>query len=373
MAARGQPHARRWECKSCINDRTGNAWWNYPDAKKCAFCYMWMPSCFKCHVEPPTPSFRKGGGPPWQKGKDYKDAIAKTKGLESKVKRLKTHGAAAAPPSDAAAMSVDSQGSGAEAAGENLSGAETTELRHRLKSIDEQMAVLGKFASDGKCGAYLQGLRAEKEIVHQKLQASRPMHAQLRTLSVRLKSGQEKLDKMRDGIVALHDQRKKLAEQMLAAEAEMQTQEGEVAALGLQMQELSAKCGGAPQKAELGEKVPDMSIDVEALGRLLSQHGVAQEQCSQLAGALASAMPQATRQPAQGAGDGVEETQQQLDEGIAKASEEQLREHLGPLLGDACPADLPGLRDAAKRVAELSPHFLPPAAKKGEVAEEGEL
>eukprot|EP00959_Pyramimonas_sp_CCMP1952_P385871 8087164-Pyramimonas_sp.AAC.1 len=66
----------------------------------------------------------------------------------------------------------------------------------------------------------------------------------------------------------------------------MQTQEGEVAALGLQMQELSAKCGGAPQKAELGEKVPGMSIDVEALGRLLSQHGVAQEQRSQLAGAL---------------------------------------------------------------------------------------
>ena len=87
--------------------------------------------------------------------------------------------------------------------------------------------------------------------------------------------------------------------QLLEAEAELQTQEGEVAAMGLQMQELSAKCGGgAPSKAELGEKVPGMSIDVEALGKLLSQHGVAQEQCPQLAGALAVAIPHAMRQSA---------------------------------------------------------------------------
>ena len=138
-----------------------------------------------------------------RKEKEFKNAMAKIKELESEVRRLKTPAPGAAPPSDATAMAVDAQGPGAQAVAEGLSETGATELRRRLKSIDEQLAALGKFASDEKCAAYVQGLRAEKETIHQRLQASRPMYAQLQTLSVRLKSGQQKMDKMREGIAAL--------------------------------------------------------------------------------------------------------------------------------------------------------------------------
>ncbi|CAK0807747.1 unnamed protein product [Prorocentrum cordatum] len=142
---------------------------------------------------------------------------------------------------------------------------------------------------------------------------------------------------MREGIAALRDQRKQLDEQLLVAEAELQTQEGEVAALGSQMQELSARCGCAPAKAELGEKVPGMLIDPAP-------------------SAGTGSGPAAPVTPISVLGTPEPQTQQQFAESIAKASEEQLRAHLGLLLGDACPADLPGLRDAAKRVLSVQEH-----------------
>ena len=179
-----QQNACRWYCKSCTNDRTGKPWWNMPHAKKCELCGLAKGVAFKGNV-PATggaPSFSvKPPKAPWL-DKAEQSAQVRIKELEAKVKELQTEPVRGGP-SQGEPMCTDGP-HGKE---------EEVQLRKRLKDVKEQLAFVIKFSASGeaKASAYAEALRAEKEDIHGKLQASRPMHAKLQNMSNRLKAAKK--------------------------------------------------------------------------------------------------------------------------------------------------------------------------------------
>ncbi|CAK0805371.1 unnamed protein product [Prorocentrum cordatum] len=102
-------------------------------------------------------------------------------------------------------------------------------------------------------------------------------------MSHRAKLGEKKVNAMREAVETKRRQKAALEEELLAAEADLDTQEKEVAALSAQLPEITTKVGGAPGKAELWAPTAGVEVNAEALGELLASNGVGEEQSGTLA------------------------------------------------------------------------------------------
>eukprot|EP00959_Pyramimonas_sp_CCMP1952_P189469 3963269-Pyramimonas_sp.AAC.1 len=51
-------NAKRWVCRFCTHQKTGEPWHNHADADVCVFCGGAKGRVYKCSLAPPVPSQR---------------------------------------------------------------------------------------------------------------------------------------------------------------------------------------------------------------------------------------------------------------------------------------------------------------------------